>query len=130
MNKLFAEIFSPAVLLALGFCLTIGCGDLQRNTDHDGGYSVSVTNWTPEAVRVQCTSKDCPDGIGAVVYAQNVGGAYRLQRCTATLIDSDHIMTNSHCGKAFPYDVAYFFVSSGGRTSLYTLGNRVFDREE
>jgi V8-like Glu-specific endopeptidase len=130
MEKLFAEIFSPAVLLALGFCCTVGCGDLQRNSGHDGGYSVSVSNWKPEAVRIQCTSKDCPEGVGAVIFAQNIGGAYRLQRCTATLIDSEHILANSHCGKAFSYDSAYFFVNAGGRTIFYSVGNRVFDREE
>ena len=130
MNTLFAEIFSPAVLLALGLCCMAGCGDLQRNTDHDGGHSATVSNWTPDAVQVKCVSNDCPEGIGAVIFSQNVGGAYCLQRCTATLIDSEHILTNSHCGKAFSYDGAYFFVNRGSKTVKYAVGNRVFDKEE
>jgi hypothetical protein len=46
-----------------------------------------------EGLHLRCTSDLCPDGIGLVVRA----GHPRLARCTGALVDSDEVLTASHC---------------------------------
>ncbi|MGZ3721794.1 MAG: trypsin-like serine protease, partial [Bdellovibrionales bacterium] len=108
----------------------LGCGDSENNGRHDGALTADLAVWSPDSVNVRCPSKDCPEGIGAVVFAQATGGGFRLQRCTATLITPEKILTNSHCGKSLRYDRAYFFVRKNGQTVRYALASRIFDREE
>jgi hypothetical protein len=127
MKKLFTEIFTPAVLLSISFCL-VGCGDMSGSNDGPG--TTTVATWSADAVRVRCPSRDCPEGVGALVFVQNINSGFRLQRCTGTLIASDRVLTNSHCGKSIVYDRAYFFVPHGGRTVRVNLGPRVYDRED
>ena len=107
-----------------------GCGVPPRDTGHSGMHTAEVATWSPDLVELQCPSNDCPEGVGAVVFAQKIREGYRLQRCTATLIAHDKILTNSHCGKSIQSDFAYFFMVKNGRTHRFPLSTKIFEREE
>lgn len=79
---------------------------------------------------MKCPSADCPEGVGVVVFVQDTKRGYRIQRCTATAIEADQILTNGHCGKDLAYNRAYFFTLANGQTKNVEVGERIFDREE
>lgn len=127
MYNYAASIFLSAFTIAV----LAGCGDVESATERTGpNYVVNLPSWSPDAVKIRCPSGDCPEGVGTVIFAQSTAHGNRLQRCTATLISADRVLTNSHCGKSLRYDRAFFFVLRGEQTVRYPLRSRIYDREE
>lgn len=89
--------------------------------------------WRPEQVTITCPTGDCPQGIGVLVFLKTTDyGWYRVRsmsRCTATLISSTSVLTNSHCGRMENgYDEAYFIANRpGGSPQVARVGALVFD---
>ena len=121
MNKIILS-----VIAALSVSL-IGCG----GQDNGGQDNVTIVpHWSPNDVKVSCPSGDCPQGVGAIVFVENMDDGYKVGRCTATLIAPDQVLTNSHCGKDLDYQAAYFFTRVNSQTVFYTLQDRIFDRQD
>lgn len=118
----------------LGFAILIfflsACAEQDSLHKGDPGRVVQVANWTADAVQVQCPSNDCPEGVGVLVFVQDMKWGYRIQRCTGTAISSDRVLTNAHCGKTFAFNRGYFFLQAKSTTQRHELGPRIFEREE
>ncbi len=76
------------------------------------------SEWRPESVSLICRKGECPEQIGVLVFASpKVGGAYKLERCTASLIDSDKILSNGHCD-FFATGAGYFIMRTDAKARV------------
>jgi hypothetical protein len=88
--------------------------------------------WTPQTVKVNCPSGDCPDAAGVLILGRRGGRGYQLARCTATMIAPDTIITNAHCDDSIPdYSHAYFIKAgpSGQSSVVANVIRKTYDKK-
>ncbi len=109
-------MFSPAKSLLLLACLAalVGCDSRSEkrttlaqklaNPALKDSYRAPVLSaevsevWSPENVILECAAGTCPAQVGLLIFVQpSRPGFVNVNRCTAFLIRSDAIMSNSHC---------------------------------
>ncbi len=119
-------------LSTLAGAVLVGCSAERHSATRGDGRGIvpaeaKLARWSAESVNLQCSSGDCPDGVGAVIFVNDLpGGGQELSRCTATLVAVDRILTNGHCGREFEPTRVIFFFRAGGKTLNKAVGPRLF----
>lgn len=74
------------------------------------------SGWNISKVRIKCDSGDCPEGVGLVIFVSEnyVRSMLEIKRCTGTLIDSTHMITNAHCTPDLFFSGKKYFVMPNG----------------
>ena len=90
-------------------------------------------DWFLQQVELRCGVHFCPPQVGVLFFVTKVehlteqdGARLHLERCTATLIGRDLILTNGHCDH-LPTP-GYFITGYGSKKKVVRIKNLVFKR--